>query len=421
MLETPRLSEPRKTLPALLGLLVAVALSIPIASCVNLLSVDGYNAATQALCGQLDVCFSERYYPGCRETTEGRLAAASEAVRADWLAFFADNKCLETCVTSRICLDETPVCDAYEAGCGQAEQCCGFSAGTGSCDGTRCCKPDGIACTTTAECCNSDDNCIDGFCGGFECKLAGLKCQDNFECCTKVCFDGFCDDTTCGPPGSPCERNAQCCSSSCVFGPGGAGFCVDPGCGVIGDRCQNDQDCCSAICVTTDVTTGEGVCSTGECLPPDAACDGSVDCCDGECSVEGFCRQVCSGRDEPCTTNEDCCNETCDTLIGTCACSPANAFCADNQDCCNGQCGPDGRCVEDCQPTACSHSVCDTGPALTETCPCDICAGNANLPNAVNVCVSTICQYPQYAHCCCDDWGLDCVEAVSLICGTACQ
>lgn len=407
---------------AAMAALLLSAIAVTASSCVSLLELDGYQAATSELCEMLHNCFGGDFFPECHRHTEPRLKGAEPDQREEWLVSFADQQCLENCTNARVCLDESPVCRDLGEGCTQPELCCGFILGKGACGpADSCCKPDGTSCMSNADCCNI--NCIDGFCGGFQCIEAGDDCEEDFECCTKRCEpDGTCADQACAPLQSACAFNVECCSGYCNLGDGtGPGQCQEPPCGPVGSLCEGDDECCSEQCVFNSADVG--FCSLGQCLPEGASCDptnASGDlCCEGSCDPAFFqCRSECQSPNESCNTDGECCNSNCDA--GFCACTLDGESCLDHAECCGGVCSELGVCGATCDFSEglCSHSVCTVGAPLADSCLCNHCEGNSNLPNAVTDCIPSICALQP--DCCCVGWGPSCVEAVSVVCGTYC-
>ena len=82
------------------------------------------------------------------------------------------------CRDGRCCTVTGAICPANPT------DCCSAMAGTGGCSGAHdhCCVFKG-ACTTTTECCFSNQRCKGGVC----CFVAGTICGSTQRCCSGVC------------------------------------------------------------------------------------------------------------------------------------------------------------------------------------------------------------------------------------------
>lgn len=88
----------------------------------------------------------------------------------------------------------------------------------------RCtCKPDGMHCNNSSQCCNGTCDPATSICGG--------SCLADFE---------------------PCETDDQCCGDRCFVGKGS--FCIT--CVALGGACEGDEQCCDQ----------SSVCSQGICV-----------------------------------------------------------------------------------------------------------------------------------------------------------
>lgn len=440
-----------------LSTFVLSSLTVVGASCVALTGLDGYVGATESLCETLRLCFGEAYYPTCRETTGDRLTGASPAERAAWLAAFDAADCGATCEAARGCLDEAPVCGGFSESCNQEEQCCGFTVGTGSCQNGGCCKPDGVACESGAECCEGGCSPAPGmsgnFCGGYACLAPNAPCAEHFDCCTEICIEGRCSESTCLPPGSDCTVNAQCCEGECSLGDVAtgdepSGSCVEPTCKKDGSPCDSAASCCGSFCVTS--ISGESVCSQNQCLPANVACEpGANECCGACDAVTKRCVALCAQPGAACGEDGDCCDGNCDEERGTCGCYAAGSTCEEHADCCDANCEssvcgdvvcppanqacdpaintcchgcePDGRDAAAgtacCAAPSCSHQVCVQGGPLSEVCPCPECGtdGSGGDPDA---CIAGVCA--TLPHCCCFEWDRECVDLAKSRCQADC-
>ena len=393
-------------------LVVSVMLGV---NCVSLLQLDGYSDATVELCELIGQCFGDDYYSACSSHSGARLTDADATERSAWLLMFADDKCLENCTNAYKCLDQNPVCGATGLGCAQTEQCCGFSTGVSSCNGS--CE---VCAGALARC---------------ECKLAGEDCEEDFECCTEICLAGSCSDVVCAPDGSDCTVNDECCSQYCDDS-----LCTEPQCAADGSICTSASQCCGGFCVGASGAS-ELVCSSADCVPVGGFCDesdnGDAVCCSGNCDAAfNRCASSCSGPNESCSTDGDCCDSRCES-DNTCACLDAGAPCTNDSDCCGEVCSDNFKCRTDgcdavgtscstqenccfdcvdgacCDYGSCDHTVCQKGGPLKTDCLCTAC--NADSEN----CVATVCA--QLPDCCCTAWTQDCVDEAKQNCGATCE
>jgi hypothetical protein len=454
-----------------LAVVVLVASATLVASCVGVLKLDDYSGALEALCQKIAECYGADYYADCRERTEARLEGASAEEREDFLATFADSYCLESCINARACLDEQPICARFGDGCAMPEQCCGFTHGSGTCAGSSCCKPLGVACTADTECCVDELGkpvaCIASVadegqglttCGGATCVAEGQECAGPGQCCGELrChpLDHTCSQ--CFPEMTPCTQPFDCCSRNCVQfvdgPPGTESFCGPPECTGDGVDCEKDADCCSQICSEVGESRVCSWCYGG--LPDGAIChpplegDGTdppsaSECCSGYCdpvfSTCGY--PPCEPAGGPCDGMFPCCTNACkyddNMMTGTC-CGFDYEYCEDDSWCCNGscvdftctsgQCGEQGTsCIDDfeccqkcdvpnsqcCNIIQC-HSVCFQGTPLDDK----FCEDPMN-PTPEAGCIQTVCDDPQYADCCCVEWTDACVAKAMSDCMVLC-
>ena len=143
-----------------------------------------------------------------------------------------------------------------------------------------------------------------------------------------------------GTSGSAGSGGAEPGGSAGVAGSSGAPPAL---CGQYNEPCANDEDCCSEYC-----NPDTDLCDTRliECLPADAACHSSIDCCNLSC-VAGFCSdQQCISDNQECSEDGRCCSGTC--TDGACeplnlSCLTGGNECSDHDQCCSGLC-LDGVC-----------------------------------------------------------------------------
>jgi hypothetical protein len=171
---------------------------------------------------------------------------------------------------SNICDPAKGQCKIDEANktCRPTGEDCSSGTGSGCCEvcnkqtnrcdfGPSVCKPQGVACTTDANCCKG--KCQQNAQGKTVCNTPCVAnagaCAQNADCCGFACNAGTCgppvtgtggapgDASTCTFTGSACTTSAQCCSGTCI-----GGLC-DLLCQVAGGACTASGDCCSGICL----------------------------------------------------------------------------------------------------------------------------------------------------------------------------
>jgi hypothetical protein len=117
---------------------------------------------------------------------------------------------------------------------------------------------------------------------GLACRLNGISCAKDEDCCTRHCGGGLCATATCNSTGTACGgvTTVNCCSNNCVGGTCSANAltCLQTGAACTSDGAQ----CCT------------GNCQGGQCLPTVAVF--------GASSVLGACT---SGPADPNRTFED--------------------------------------------------------------------------------------------------------------------
>lgn len=83
------------------------------------------------------------------------------------------------------------------------------------------------------------------------CLAVGVSCATPDECCTAVCAPdasgAFVCASACRPNGDACTRSADCCAGECA-----SGLCTGVRtCGPLGATCVLATDCCSQTCIAT--------------------------------------------------------------------------------------------------------------------------------------------------------------------------
>jgi hypothetical protein len=223
-----------------------------------------------------------------------------------------------------------------QSGCATASQPCG---GDGKspfcCAGTRCgmnggtcelaCRPIGLSCTSTNECC---DNLV---CSGGKCRPcsgSGGTCASAGDCCGGTCQGGKC--SLCQLKGNACAADDDCCARL---------HCRNGSCGCVASpgSCSSDDDCCDGL------TCHQGHCGTLTCMDvgaqtanmsPLQSCN---ECCSGMCAADKTC---CALDSWSCDATHECCGTDFCNASGACqACLSAGpgSCVADNQ-CCDGHC-----------------------------------------------------------------------------------
>lgn len=244
-------------------------------------------------------------------------------------------------------------CAPAGAPCGSAPRCC---VDTICVLGVCSLRP-----ARLGETCSAERPCgwLDGACraGVCTCSGAGGPCAGNEECCPGEgpCVAGTCAGACAiGAPVEACGALPCCGEDGRVCSSDYPGFCVltqdyiaslAPGCLGWGreEPCTSDEQCCP-----WSGPCVEGFC--GRCLAAAAACTRDVDCCGGRC-VGGTCAGAsCVRRGQACERDADCCSPPCGG--GSCGCHPPGSPCTRTEECCGGRCVA-GACEAGC-PDACS-------------------------------------------------------------------
>ncbi|MFT3771882.1 MAG: hypothetical protein QM820_41265 [Minicystis sp.] len=380
-----------------------------------MLSLDGFDGASDAICDLLDGCYASGAPATCKGHIDGAITTSDAAVVTKWLQTIGKG-CLDNCSAARLCLDIQPVCVLDVGGpCAVKEDCRGFSDGSRDCsEAHQCCVTAGQRCTSDADCCPEAGACnpITMTCGGTQCRGKGEACDIGDQCCSKNCQHNQCARTICEEDGFPCTDATACCSGYCENGK-----CGRPQeCGLPLSPCTTDADCCppdpakpdARYCYFPEEAT-TGLCSTGpSCLPLEGDCGKDADCCTNHCDPTYFkCGEACGHVGEECKIDAQCCSGSCNA--GTCqetVCS--TVYCDVDADCCTNHCILH-TCAPACGQTTCTHTVCQIGEPLSPTC------------NGKDACVAAICDSDPY--CCCNSWDSFCVVEVAHhpdVCTIAC-
>jgi hypothetical protein len=199
------------------------------------------------------------------------------------------------------------------------------------------CDNDGV-CEDGEDCTNCAQDCIGGtygaVCGNTICEAGdgenGANCPA--DCNAKLdgkpsrrfsCGfdDGYsldgCGDERCNSGGSTCteilvEAGSYCCGDiACQGDEDGFNCAIDcgapPTCG--DGTCNGDetQGTCPTDC--GDPPSNELICYDGL----DNDFDGDIDCADPDCSVDSSCNSSCGVKGEACSSNDDCCSNSCNS------------------------------------------------------------------------------------------------------------
>ncbi|MCA9552664.1 MAG: Ig-like domain-containing protein [Myxococcales bacterium] len=282
------------------------------------------------------------------------------------------------CGDGRVCNTAVTDCGATRCrnACEPASCTAHADCGTWVCIGGTCAEPPSCAteacpgdlvCSANMVCvapatCGDDPDCPQGqICAGGVCRVP-FSCTANSSCPTGlVCQQGVCDD--------PCAVDADC-GDATMFG-------CDATTGNCRQRCLGDD---------TQCPSGE-ICESFACIP--AECSQDLDCpgnmveCQGEEAGHGRCVDVVA-----CTTDAECePNFTCENMV----CVELPACRVDRE------CGGGAYCQDrHCQPAEpCVNGACITGfSCINDLCVPGLCRGDADCPNAGEVCVAGECLAP---------------------------
>jgi hypothetical protein len=241
--------------------------------------------------------------------------------------------------------------------------------------GPRPCRAWGMACTSTAQCCNPP-----GADGGVDSGV-GLGCSQLDVCEFRP--------AGCLPDGYHCGSSSDCCNGQC-----NAGFCYHCGTPSSGIPCQRATDCCvddGAYCSSSNICSPLGTtevnahclsadfCGTGECAF-DAGADAGNDAGADGGPLDGRCASTvgqCTGLgQQPGSGGLPCCPGT------SFSCLPAGSYCASGNDallCCSGACSNNNTCAPSgpgdggvcCMPTGTpclNHASCYSNICLEGLC-----------------------------------------------------
>lgn len=376
------------------------------ASCTALLSLDGKQDASQAMCGVVTDCYGDA---SAVDACVARLDPGVEGPHGGpWMKKLADEGCLESCLAARACLDDVAFCLGRGEPCTSRDECCHFVTGRAACEDGECCATAGQSCSDDSECCPSAGVCDPDTrtCGGTLCRDAGAPCGLGEQCCSGTCLGRACNDQLCGDDNFGCKQHEECCSGYCD-----QGHCGHPPCKALGATCGSDDQCCAqadgkpGICATV---SGVSLCSTDQgCFPLESDCSDPGQCCTGTCDPAFLkCANACAESGAACTIDGECCSGSC--AAGSCSAACSSSYCKVDADCCSNACILGTCAASTCHAADCSHGPCTTGAPLQKSPGC----------LGVDTCITSVCKADPY--CCCTAWDQNCVDETVNLCPKVC-
>eukprot|EP01095_Lingulamoeba_sp_RSL-Kostka_P001186 TRINITY_DN1167_c0_g1_i1.p1 TRINITY_DN1167_c0_g1~~TRINITY_DN1167_c0_g1_i1.p1 ORF type:complete len:247 (-),score=63.52 TRINITY_DN1167_c0_g1_i1:154-894(-) len=215
-----------------------------------------------------------------------------------FILFIAISICQSTCggfcTTSSDCSNSTcPTCRLQK--CVANGQCLSYcdddsdcySGSCSQCVNNQCKDKCGAACTTSSECPDSCDSCINGICQAPKC---GATCFVNSDCAgignCSACFVPYCTSYC----GNNCMSDEECNGYNT-----GCGSCVN---GI----CQ--KGLCNATCANNNACESYPTSTCNYCNPNSRTCQIGL-ACGAQCAVDTDCQQ---GPGSPCNF---CINKVC--------------------------------------------------------------------------------------------------------------
>jgi len=104
-----------------------------VSGCTAVLDLDGYQDAAASLCA----CPGFELVSDCAAHGQSRIAAATDAERAAWLAAYDEHRCGQVCENAPTCWSELPGCKDSGPGC----ECCPWNGSVLSCASGDTCQP----------------------------------------------------------------------------------------------------------------------------------------------------------------------------------------------------------------------------------------------------------------------------------------
>lgn len=240
------------------------------------------------------------------------------------------------------------------------------------CDAGKCTQ---LACTTTGDCLNGDQGCIEVGGGNF-CAAVDCGCP-NCPLCPigMVCDNGTCGNAAACSDTTPCTGTDVCDGGSCRPCEGAecpGADCTTAGC-PSGQECNGETKQCQPITASADgcdTCTQASDCGgsgwkcaplpTGNaCLPP---CSSGNDCETGWTCQSGNCTPV-SFRCDGCVTAGCAGGQACNPSNNACiAATPSCGSCGNDWECGEGHACRGGECAR-----RCDNGTCPDGGACTAT------------------------------------------------------
>jgi hypothetical protein len=235
------------------------------------------------------------------------------------------------------------------------------------------CTSDDSACLTSCgsdELCDLGYHCKEGVCE--EDLEPGGLCQSDSEC-----VSGFCDDSSIGPLTGRCCAGPECCIQDVGDCPVGQlcreslALCQD---GTVGDVCDDNDDC--------NWDNNQNVCTSNQICEfwlenGESICDEGIDCQSGNCDLAGGANGTCCPQNIGQGYEGQCCNGGSDLdcpvdyycQASTSGCVDGNEghSCDDDEDCDNlFSCSDENLCVV--VNTSCMSDMDCTSPIESDCC-----------------------------------------------------
>jgi hypothetical protein len=242
-------------------------------------------------------------------------------------------------------------------------------------------------------------------CGG-ACKPcnAGLHCNVDADCASKVCSVGVCEASSCQDGIRNGSETGIDCGGSCAPCGGGLACKVGADCAsgtCTGGFCTGPLDPCSGVVCTPTNACHFAYCSAGTCQSRARACTnlgGGTACTQNSACASGVCDIAGTGNccNAACTTGGACGATGCDTA-GACVYPTTSTSCGAAQSCTNGvatsaaTCNGTGACTT--TTTNCGPIGCNTAGTACNPTPGTDCTQNSD-------CASGVCGANGTGKCC---------------------